>query len=100
MGMHASRSTAGRGRLYDSIVNTIGSTPCIRMNRIAPEHVRLYVKAEFFNPAASVKDRLANSIIEEAERRGELRPGQTVVEPTAGVRISCARSPENASTCR
>ena len=79
-----SRSTNGRGRLYESIVDTIGDTPCIRVNRLAPSHVRLYVKAEFFNPAASVKDRLAISIIEEAERRGELKPGMTVVEATSG----------------
>lgn len=84
MGSQHSRSTEGRGCLYDNIVDTIGNTPCIRLNRIAPKHVRLYVKAEFFNPAGSVKDRLAASIIEEAERRGELRPGQTVVEATSG----------------
>ena len=78
------RSTGGQGRLYDSIVDTIGNTPCIRVNSLAPDHVRLYVKAEFFNPAASVKDRLAISIIEEAEQRGDLRPGQTVVEATSG----------------
>ena len=78
------RSTDGRGRLYDSVVETIGNTPCIRINRLAPEHVHLYVKAEFFNPAASVKDRLAVSIIEEAERSGALKPGQTVVEATSG----------------
>lgn len=78
------RQTAGRGRLYDSVVDTIGDTPCIRINTLAPGHVRLYVKAEAFNPAASVKDRLAISIIEEAERRGELKPGQTVVEATSG----------------
>src|SRR6185295_17394236 len=84
MTLQASRTTDGRGRLYDSVVDTIGNTPCIRLNRIAPSHVRLYVKAEFFNPAASVKDRLAISIIEEAERRGDLRPGQTVVEATSG----------------
>ncbi|MEO1318935.1 MAG: pyridoxal-phosphate dependent enzyme, partial [Pseudomonadota bacterium] len=53
-------------------------------NRLAPEGVRLYVKAEFFNPGASVKDRLAMNIIEEAERTGELKPGQTVVEATSG----------------
>ncbi|MBD2000602.1 pyridoxal-phosphate dependent enzyme [Leptolyngbya sp. FACHB-541] len=79
-----SRQTLGRGRLYESIVDTIGDTPCIRINTLAPGHVRLYVKAEFFNPAASVKDRLAISIIEEAERRGDLKPGQTVVEATSG----------------
>src|SRR3954471_14715040 len=80
----ASRTTSGRGRLYDSVVDTIGDTPCIRVNNLAPAHVRMYVKAEFFNPAGSVKDRLAISIIEEAERRGELKPGQTVVEATSG----------------
>src|SRR5204863_2158184 len=80
----AARKTEGRGRLYDSVVDTIGNTPSIRLNRIAPKHVRLYVKAEFFNPAGSVKDRLAISIIEEAERRGDLKPGQTVIEATSG----------------
>ena len=84
MNLHASRTTEGRGRLFESIVDTVGDTPCIRLNRIAPKHVRLYVKAEFFNPASSVKDRLATSIIEEAEKRGELKPGQTVVEATSG----------------
>jgi len=79
-----SRKTEGRGRLYDSVIDTIGNTPCIRVNHLAPSHVKLYVKAEFFNPAASVKDRLAISIIEEAERRGDLKPGQTVVEATSG----------------
>jgi cysteine synthase A len=78
------RTTSGHGRLYDSIVDTVGNTPTIRLRRLAPAHVRVYVKAEFFNPAASVKDRLALSIIEEAERRGELKPGQTVVEATSG----------------
>lgn len=79
-----SRTTQGRGQLFDSVIDTIGDTPCIRINSLAPEHVRLYVKAEFFNPAASVKDRLAISIIEEAERRGDLKPGQTVIEATSG----------------
>ena len=78
------RTTKGRGRLYDSVMETIGDTPCIRINRLAPDHVTLYAKAEFFNPAASVKDRLAVSIIEEAERTGTLKPGQTVVEATSG----------------
>ena len=82
--MTSSRTTEGHGRLYDSVVDTVGNTPCIRLNHIAPPHVRLYVKAEFFNPASSVKDRLAISIIEEAERRGELKPGQTVIEATSG----------------
>jgi cysteine synthase len=78
------RRTNGRGMLYDSIVETVGDTPCIRINALAPEGVRVYVKAEFFNPAASVKDRLALAIIEDAERRGALRPGQTIVEATSG----------------
>jgi len=78
------RTTDGRGRLYDDVMDTIGNTPCIRINALAPDHVRLYVKAEFFNPAASVKDRLAVSIIEEAEQSGALKPGQTVVEATSG----------------
>lgn len=84
MNTTTSRTTAGRGRRFDSIIDTIGNTPCIRINHLAPANVRLYVKAEFFNPASSVKDRLAISIIEEAERRGDLKPGQTVVEATSG----------------
>ena len=78
------RTTDGQGQLFNSIVDTIGNTPCIRVNRLAPEGVELYVKAEFFNPAASVKDRLAISIIEQAEKRGDLKPGQTVIEATSG----------------
>ena len=78
------RKTKGRQTLYSSVVDTIGDTPCIRINRLAPDGINLYVKAEFFNPAGSVKDRLAISIIEEAELRGALKPGQTVVEATSG----------------
>ena len=78
------RSTAGRGKLFDSILDTVGDTPTIRINNLAPDGVTIYVKAEFFNPASSVKDRLALNIIEEAERTGALRPGQTVVEATSG----------------
>ena len=78
------RTTNGRGRLYDGVIETMGDTPCIRVKNIAPSHVKLYVKAEFFNPAASVKDRLAVNIIEAAERSGALKPGQTVVEATSG----------------
>ena len=84
MAINNKRSTNGQGRLYDSIIDTIGNTPCIRINKLAPKGVRLYVKVEAFNPAASVKDRLAISIIEEAEKRGDLKPGQTVVEATSG----------------
>ncbi len=79
-----SRSTKGRGELYGSVLETIGDTPCIRINNLAPDGVTIYVKAEFFNPAASVKDRLAIAIIEQAEARGDLKPGQTVVESTSG----------------
>jgi cysteine synthase len=78
------RTTAGRGRLFDSVLDTIGDTPCIRVNNLAPKGIRLYVKAEAFNPASSVKDRLAVNIIEAAERNGTLKPGQTVVEATSG----------------
>jgi len=69
---------------FDSILETVGNTPCVKINNLAPEGVELYVKAEYFNPASSVKDRLALSIIEEAEARGTLKPGQTVVEATSG----------------
>jgi cysteine synthase A len=70
--------------IHDSILGTIGKTPVVRIQRLAPKHVTLYVKCEFFNPLASVKDRLAIGIIEDAERRGTLKPGQTVVEATSG----------------
>ncbi len=70
--------------IHDSILGTIGNTPVVRVNRLAPPHVSVYVKCEFFNPLSSVKDRLAIAVIEDAERRGVLKPGQTVVEPTSG----------------
>src|SRR5690349_6673192 len=70
--------------IYDSILATIGRTPVVRINRLAPSHVEMYVKCEFFNPLSSVKDRLAIAIIEDAEQRGTLEPGQTVVEATSG----------------
>jgi len=78
------RTTNGRGMLFDSVLDAIGDTPAIRVNNLGPDHVTLYVKAEAFNPAASVKDRLAVNIIEAAEREGRLKPGQTVVEATSG----------------
>jgi len=80
----AIRSTEGRGKLFDSVLDTIGDTPAIRVNNLGPDHVELYVKTEAFNPGASVKDRLAVNIIEAAERDGRLKPGQTVVEATSG----------------
>jgi len=70
--------------IYDSILDTIGNTPVVRLNRIAPEHVTIYVKIEAFNPLGSVKDRLAHAIINDAETRGVIKPGQTVVEATSG----------------
>jgi cysteine synthase len=80
----AIRTTSGRGRLFGSILDTVGDTPAVRVNTLAPDHVQLYVKPEFFNPAGSVKDRLALNIIEAAEREGRLKPEQTVVEATSG----------------
>ncbi|HET6145980.1 MAG TPA: cysteine synthase A [Polyangia bacterium] len=70
--------------LYDDISQTIGRTPVVRINRLAPAHVKMYVKLEAANPGGSVKDRLAIGIVEDAERRGLLEPGQTVVEATSG----------------
>ena len=70
--------------IYDSILDTIGNTPIIRIQRLAPEGIEMYVKAEAFNPMSSVKDRLALGIILDAERRGVLQPGQTVIEATSG----------------
>jgi cysteine synthase A len=70
--------------IYESILGTIGKTPVVRIQRLAPQHVSMFVKCEFFNPLASVKDRLAIGIIEDAERTGALKPGQTVIEATSG----------------
>ncbi len=70
--------------IYDSILGTIGRTPVVRIQRLAPKNVTMYVKCEFFNPLSSVKDRLAIAIIEDGERSGALKPGQTVVEATSG----------------
>ncbi len=70
--------------IYNNILETIGNTPVVRLNRIAPDHVEMFVKIEAFNPGGSVKDRLAFAIINDAEQRGTLKPGQTVVEATSG----------------
>ena len=70
--------------IYDNILETIGSTPVVRLHRVPPPGIEMYVKVESFNPMASVKDRLAFAIINDAERRGVLEPGQTVVEATSG----------------
>jgi cysteine synthase A len=70
--------------IHDTILGTIGNTPVVRINHIAPAHVTMYVKIEAFNPMSSVKDRLAFAIINDAEQRGTLKPGQTVIEATSG----------------
>ena len=70
--------------IYNNILETIGNTPIVRLNRMGPDHVELYVKVESFNPMASVKDRLAYAIINDAEQKGTLAPGQTVIEATSG----------------
>lgn len=70
--------------IYDSILQTIGRTPVVRLNKIAPAGVNFFVKCEYFNPLGSVKDRLALAVVEDAERKGLLKPGQTIVEATSG----------------
>jgi cysteine synthase A len=70
--------------IYKDILQTVGNTPVIKIKNLAPKNIDLYVKAEYFNPASSVKDRLALNIIETAEKDGSLKPGQTVVEATSG----------------
>jgi cysteine synthase len=70
--------------IHENILGTIGNTPVVRIQRLAPRHATIYVKCEAFNPLSSVKDRLAIGIIDDAERRGTIRPGQTVVEATSG----------------
>ncbi len=69
---------------FDSILGTIGNTPVVKINKLAPKGINLYVKIEAFNPLGSVKDRLALGVIEAAEKSGELKPGQTVIEATSG----------------
>jgi cysteine synthase A len=70
--------------LYDSILDTIGNTPIVKLQRIAPSHATIYVKVESFNPGGSVKDRLALAIVLDAEQKGLLKPGDTIVEATSG----------------
>ena len=72
------------GRKYQNILETVGNTPVVKINRLAPPGINLYVKIEAFNPLGSVKDRLALGVIEAAEKAGELKPGQTVIEATSG----------------
>ena len=70
--------------IYESILDTIGNTPIVKVNNLGPDNVNIYVKVESFNPMGSVKDRLALGVIEDAESKGELKPGQTIVEATSG----------------
>ncbi len=70
--------------IFNSILDTIGNTPVVKLHRLAPKHVDLYVKVEAFNPAGSVKDRLALAIVLDAEQRGQLKPGDTIIEATSG----------------
>src|SRR3954470_21201793 len=80
----ARRWRSGMGRIYQSINDTIGNTPVVRINRMGPSGVNVFVKIEAFNPLGSVKDRLALGVIEAAEKSGELKPGQTVGEASSG----------------
>jgi len=76
---------SGRGRLYDSVAETVGNTPCVKINAaMCPPGRTIYAKCEYFNPCSSVKDRLACAIIEDAEKKGKLKRGDTVVEATSG----------------
>src|SRR4030081_439292 len=72
------------GKRYANILETVGNTPVVRINKLAPPGINLFVKIEAFNPLGSVKDRLALGVIEAAEQAGELKPGQTVIEATSG----------------
>merc|ERR1719436_2385363 len=75
---------SGKAKLYDDITKTIGNTPIVKINKLAPEGVELWVKLEYFNPLSSVKDRLALAIVEDGEAKGVLKPGATLVEATSG----------------
>ena len=82
--------------IYSDILGTVGNTPVVRINKLAPEGIDLFAKIEAFNPMGSVKDRLALGVIEAAERDGSLKPGQTVIEATSGntgigLAMVCAR---------
>src|SRR3954463_15640350 len=81
---HWAREVEGSMAKYQSILETVGNTPVVRINRLAPQGVNLFAKIEAFNPLGSVKDRLALGVIEAAEQSGQLKPGQTVIEATSG----------------
>jgi cysteine synthase A len=81
----AFHASAPAQRIYEGgILDTVGDTPVVKINKLGPDNVNIYVKCEFFNPLSSVKDRLALGVIEAAERSGALQPGQTVIEATSG----------------
>jgi cysteine synthase A len=80
----AAKKNKDRDMIYDNILQTIGNTPVVRLNRMAPENIEMFVKVESFNPLASVKDRLAFAIVTDALQKGDLKPGQTVIEATSG----------------
>jgi len=76
--------TTPRAVIHENVTSLIGNTPIVKINKLAPEGVDMYVKCEYFNPLSSVKDRLALAVIEDAEKSGKLKPGMTVVEATSG----------------
>src|SRR5512143_1412419 len=94
--MSSGKNPEAMRRKFESILDTVGNTPIVRIGKLSPPGVNLFVKIEAFNPLGSVKDRLALGVIEEAERSGKLKPGQTVIEATSGntgigLAMVCAR---------
>ena len=88
------------GHRYANILETVGNTPVVRINKLAPPGINLFVKIEAFNPLGSVKDRLALGVIEDAESTGKLKPGQTVIEATSGntgIGLAMVCAPERVS---
>jgi len=77
-------SLAPKAAIHENITSLIGDTPVVKINKLAPGGVEMYVKCEYFNPLSSVKDRLALAVIEDGEKSGKLKPGMTVVEATSG----------------
>ncbi len=75
--------------IFNNILETIGNTPVVKINKLAPPGIDMFVKMESFNPMSSVKDRMAMNVIQQAERDGALIPGQTVVEATSGMLANC-----------
>ncbi len=91
----AAPAASFRGRIYDSIIDTIGATPLVRVKRLAEQagcKAEILAKLEFFNPLASVKDRIGLAMVEAAERSGRLKPTTTLIEPTSAIPASRSRS--------